>query len=167
MDSFQLQLNESTQIDGNNCTSNVKKRKIRPYKCIFEFEGYKSALERMAEPIDESSYTFRYTRPSIEGDKDFYHCRGHQKCPKTLYILRHSDSLNASIWICSMPHVHKETNGSTLPQKSVAHIKMLFAEKTRFTNNEIINSLRRHNCPQLTKTQINNVKSRLKHKRIG
>ena len=44
---------------------------------------------------------------------------------------------------------------------------MLFAEKTRFTNNEIINSLRRHNCPQLTKTQSNNLKSRLKHKRIG
>ncbi len=90
-----------------------------------------------------------------------------QDCPKSLYILRLNDSLKSSIWLSSCPHEHKSLKPFVLPPKSVEHIKKLFEEKTKWTNNEIISSLRRNNCPQLTKPQINNLKSRMKQKRIG
>ena len=171
LDSLQLRLNN----DESNCstqeeaqTQNPKQRRVlRSYKCILEFENCQFALQRLEEPIGDVMYIFRYTRSTISGDKDFYHCQGHQKCSKTLYILRHSDSLKASIWLCTAAHAHIKTNGGALPAKSVAHIKKLFEEKARYTNNEIISSLRRHNCPQLTKIQINNLKSRLKQQKIG
>ena len=121
----------------------------------------------MKEAIGDETYIYRYTRKTVEGQKDFYNCHGNQGCPKTLYILRHSDSLKASVWLAKGPHIHKTNKPSVLPPKSVAHIKKLFEEKARRTNNEIIASLRRNNCPQLTKTQINNLKSRLREKRIG
>ena len=171
---FQLQLNVSDcSVNEANAgpvlsTSPRKQLRIlRPYKCIFEFNDCQSAIQKLKEPIGDAMYIFRYTRSTIEGYKDYYHCQGQQKCPKTLYILRHSDSLKASIWISSMPHAHKQTNGGSLPQKSVAHIKKMFEEKYRYTNNEIINSLRRHNCPQLTKQQINNLKARIKQQKVG
>ena len=75
--------------------------------------------------------------------------------------------MKSSIWLAKVSHEHKSKKASVLPPKSVAHIKKLFEEKIRLTNNEIIASLRRHNCPQLTKAQINNLKSRLREKRIG
>lgn len=81
--------------------------------------------------------------------------------------MRHSESVKASIWLAKNSHCHKEIYLGNLPAKSVAHIKKLFEEKFRYSNNEIINSLRRNNCPQLTKTQINNLKQRLKRKKIG
>ena len=117
-------------------------RVLRPYKCIFKFDDCHSAIQRLKEPIGDM-YIFRYTKSTIEGYKYYYHCQGQQKCSKTVYILRHSDSLKASIWLCSMPHAHTQTTGGSLPQKSVNHIKKMFEEKSRYTNNEIINSLRR------------------------
>jgi hypothetical protein len=51
--------------------------------------------------------------------------------------------------------------------KSVSHIKKLFDEKTRYTNSELIKSLKRINCLQLTTTQLNNHKQRLEGKRFG
>ena len=68
----------------------------------------------------------------------------------------------ATVWLAKNNHHHKDSAVGNLPPKSVAHIKKLLEEKTRYSNNEIINSLRRHNCPQLTKLQINNLKQRLK-----
>ena len=165
--SEQLNSNESSSSENGN--PSVNNRKVphkkglnRPYECIMEFSDCPSAIRRLKQPICNTMYKFRYTRHTITGQKDFYHCQGHQKCPKTLYILRHSDSLKSSIWLCSMSHAHMETRGSSLPQNSVAHIKKLFKVKSRYTNSEILNSLRRHNCPPLTIGQINNLKSRLK-----
>ena len=158
----------STSNSTNTSTKSKKSRRTtRSYKCILEYESASEALKRIQEPIDDFKYRFRYTRETKEGTKDFYHCEGQIKCPKILYILRHSDSLKASIWLAKNSHCQKETNAGNLPPKSVAHIKKLFAEKFRYSNNEIINSLRRNNCPQLTKTQINNLKQRIKQEKLG
>ena len=70
-------------------------------------------------------YKYRYTRKTIIGYKDWYHCHVNQKCPRTLYILRHSDSLKASIWLAKTHHQHKSEKAQVLPMKSEAHIKKL------------------------------------------
>jgi hypothetical protein len=134
---------------------------------IEEYDNFKEALERLKEAVGENAYVFLYTKKTVEGDKDYYFCHGNQQCPKCLYILRHSDSIKSSIWLAKVSHEHKTKKASVLPLKSVAHINKLFEDKIRLTNNEIIASLRRNNCPQLTKAQINNLKSRLRVKRIG
>jgi len=148
-------------------TQKRKKRKTKSYKLIEEYGNFNEALARLKEPVGENSYVFRYTKKTFEGYKDYYFCHGNQQCPKCLYILRHSDSIKSSIWLAKVSHEHKSKKAAVLPPKSVAHIKKLFEDKIRLTNNEIIASLRRNNCPQLTKAQINNLKSRLREKRIG
>jgi hypothetical protein len=153
----------STRSDSNQ---KQKKRKLKSYKLIEEYDNYNEALNRLKEPVGENTYVFRYTKKTFEGAKDYYFCHGNQQCPKCLYILRHSDSIKSSIWLAKVSHEHKSKT-SVLPSKSVAHIKKLFEDKIRLTNNEIIASLRRNNCPQLTKAQINNLKARLRDKRIG
>jgi len=158
---------EDHESEKENLDLNKKTRKRKPYKLISEYDNCQAAIERLKQPIADVFYRFRYTRHTVEGDKDYYYCQGYQKCPKTVFVLRHSDSLKASIYISNFPHIHEEKAGKSLPLKSVAHIKKLFDEKNRYTNNEIIASLKRHNCPQLTKAQINNLKQRLKLKRIG
>ena len=157
----------SDPISSETIVNVQNKRQLKSYKCILEYSDVKSATERLKEEICESNYIFRYTRPNTDGFKDYYHCQNNQKCPKVLYLLRHNDSLRSSIWISESPHVHCIKPGGSLPVKSVAHIKKLFDEKTRYTNNELIKSLKRNNCPQLTTTQLNNLKQRLKEKRIG
>ena len=121
--------NSSTSSDEAPVGIAIKKRKTKNYKCILEFDSYPAALKRLEEPLSDSQYIYRYSRNCLEGDKDYYFCQGQQKCPKCLYILRHSDSLKASIFICSRPHVHKDTKGGSLPLKSVNHIKKLYEEK--------------------------------------
>jgi hypothetical protein len=143
-----------------------KLRKVKTYKCILEYESCQEASERLKEAVSDSIYRFRYTRSTKEGDKDFYHCQGNQNCPKTLYILRHNDSKKASIWLAAISHVHNEKKGGALPIKSVDHIKKLFEEKTRYSNNDLMESLKTHNLPPLTNSQINNLKQRIKEKRL-
>ena len=157
----------TTSMLSDNSNSSNKKRKTKSYQCILEYEDFKSAQERLNEPVGEHSYKFRYTKRGLIGQKDYYFCHGNQKCPKNLYILAHSDSVKASIWLVRGQHKHKEKKAAVLPLKSVAHIKKLFDEKLRLTNTEIIQSLKRNNCPQLTRSQINNLKQRLKHARVG
>ena len=142
-----------------------KFRKVKSYKCILEYESSEEAIERLKEPVGDSTYRFRYTRSTKEGEKDFYHCQGNQACPKTLYILRHKESTKTSIWLATLAHSHNEKKGGTLPIKSVEHIKKLFEEKIRYTNNDLIESLITHNLPPLTFSQINNLKQRMKEKR--
>ena len=144
-----------------------KKRKFKSYKCIEEYDNFNAARDRLKEPVGENTYIFRFSKQTIEGVKDYYYyCHGNQQCPKCLYILRHSDSIKkSSIWLAKVSHAHKSKKANVLPPKSVEHIKKLFEEKLRLTNNEIIASLRRNNCPQLTKIQINNLKSRLREKK--
>ena len=153
----------------NNSTANERSRKFRKvksYKCILEYESLQDATDRLKEPVSDSTYRFRYTRSTKEGEKDFYHCQGNQSCPKTLYVLRHSDSSKISVWLATLSHVHNEKKGGTLPIKSVDHIKRLFEEKMRYTNSDIMNSLKMHNLPPLSNSQINNLKQRIKEKNI-
>ena len=90
----------STSNSTNTCTkSKNARRTARSYKCILEFESASEALKRIQKPINDFKYRFRYTRETKEGAKDFYHCEGQLKSPKILYILRHSESLKASIWL--------------------------------------------------------------------
>ena len=156
---------ESTDIINDDNITN--KRKMKNYKCIFEYESHNQVVERMNEPIGDSTYRFRYKRKCLVGEKHYYFCNGNLDCPKSVYVLYHSESLKASIWLASGTHLHKIGKPASLPPKSVAHIKKLFEESIRWTNREIIASLKRNNCPQLHKTQINNLKSRMKEKRIG
>ena len=160
-------LSNESKMSGCSNNNSKKARVVKTYKCILEFNTCREAIERLKEPINDSRYRFRYTRNSQQGEKDFYHCDGNKKCPKTIYVLRHNDSIKATVWLAKNNHHHKDSAVGNLPPKSVAHIKKLLEEKTRYSNNEIMNSLRRHNCPQLTKLQINNLKQRLKEKRIG
>ena len=74
-------------------------------------------------------YQYRYTRKSIKDDKDFYFCHGNQACPQCLYILRHSDSLKASIWLSGISHQHKAKKPSVLPPKSLLVLKNLLKRR--------------------------------------
>ena len=97
-------LNAHNSFDTN---ANKKSRVVKTYKCILEFNTCNEAIERLKEPICDSTYRLRYTRKS----KNLHH--------------------------------HQESNGGILPPKSVAHIKKLFEEKIKYSNNEIIS---KHVC---------------------
>ena len=98
--------NSSSSNNSSKNNPSRSRRKAKSYQCIDEYNDMKSALARMKETIGDETYIFRYTRKTIEGHKDFYNCHGNQGCPKTLYILRHSDSLKTSIWLAKDPHIH-------------------------------------------------------------
>ena len=134
---------ESINNESDHSINNPSKKINKKYKCILEYNNSTLALERIKEPICDETYRFRYKRKHVTGDKHFYFCHGNQNCPKSLYILFHSDSLITSIWLASCTHFHKSKKPAVLPPKSIAHINKLYEEKTRWTNNEIIASLRK------------------------
>ncbi len=57
---------ESTDIINDDNITN--ERKTRNHKCIFEYESHNQVVERMNEPIGDSTYRFRYKRKCVVGE---------------------------------------------------------------------------------------------------
>jgi hypothetical protein len=57
---------------------------------------------------ERENYTYRYIREShVEGDKLWYTCSNNNKCPKTIYLHMHIDSLMCSIYQSCLEHIHE------------------------------------------------------------
>jgi len=111
----------------------------------------------------KEEYSYRYHRSSSEGDKRFYHCTGFVNCPCVMYILKHADSLECSLWISNDNHYHKDSNKKRLPLKSVKKIKEFIGNGVR-SNKRIIEKLKELKLPQVSAKQISNLKQREKSK---
>ena len=99
MSELNLFLSESENEHNEENSQQTKKRRNRNYKCIIEYETYQSSLERIKEPVGDSTFRYRFKKKTIEGEKDFYYCFGNQHFPKSLYILRHSDTFTFSDYV--------------------------------------------------------------------
>ena len=74
----------------------------------------------------KNEWTKRYTRETDEGDKDYYSCRNNPKCSKTVFVLRHAESLETSIWISNNQHNHTDVEQKgRLPSDTVQFIENL------------------------------------------
>ena len=109
----------------------------------------------------KDEYSYRYPRSSLEGEKRFYYCTGFVNCPCVMYLLKHADSLECSLWLANENHYHNETNKKRLPLKSVRKIKEFIADGIR-SNKRIIEKLKEQKLPQVSAKQISNLKQRQK-----
>ncbi len=111
----------------------------------------------------KDEYSYRYPRESAEGQKRFYHCTGFQLCPCCMFILKHSNSQQCSIWLANENHSHKENNKRRLPISSIRKVKELVDNGMK-SNKNIINKLKELKLPQVSSKQISNLKQRVKGK---
>ena len=122
-------LNDADEIDDEKLEQVKPKHGRRgpnkEYIEILRFDDYKSAKESLNGEIDGQSWTRRYSRETEEGEKTYFTCKNFQKCPKNLYMLKHSDSLEVSFWICSnKEHEHFRTKqAGRLPVETVNIVK--------------------------------------------
>ncbi len=60
--------------------------KEKDYDIIETLPDFKTANEKMKT---YDSYRYRYLKKSVKhGDRSYYACSGHQKCPKMMYLLK-------------------------------------------------------------------------------
>jgi len=131
---------QNTSKDAESIEDKPKQRgKSRPYEKIIQFEDFDSAKKYMEERED---YTYRYIREShVEGDKLWYTCSNNNKCPKTIYLHMHIDSLICSIHQSSLEHNHENfDHKSRLPKASVEYIKEQLKLGTR-KNDQLFDGL--------------------------
>ena len=128
------------------------------------FQDYKMALHYVIENLKE--YKFRYSRPSKEGQKRFYHCVGFHKCPCTIYLLKHSDSQECSIWKADTQHKHNTNASNRLPKKTIELVQQCIKDGIR-SNKRIIEKIKANKLQQITKNQLKNLKARIKDNKFG
>ena len=118
------------------------------------YDNYTEAEAAVKEPIEGFEYVFRYSK----GEKDYYHCKGFIKCPKELFLLRHDDSLEVSMYLCDSREHQHETKRGTLPAQSKSKVLELVSNGVR-DNALIRNVLIKANLPCLKFAQMNRLKS--------
>ena len=112
LDADQDDANEEDEDDDDDEIEGAKKSKRgqnKEYEEVKRFNDYPSALLAIEEGIDNQKWTRRYSRDTQVGEKIFFPCINHPNCPKTLFLLKHDDSLDVSIWLCSdQDHQHSK-----------------------------------------------------------
>ncbi len=96
--------------------------RAKTYAEIQRFEDAKSADIAMEREINGQYWTRRNTIETDDGDKVYYSCKNYKDCPKTAYILRHSDSEDASLWVAECEHIHKAKANCILPKVTVDYV---------------------------------------------
>jgi len=99
-----LQFDEDSEQENND----PKRRCQRLYTKYMEYDSLENATNVIHKQLLGIEWTKRWTNETQEGEKIYFSCKGHPKCPKQIYILRHSDSLKTSIYICEADHAHVE-----------------------------------------------------------
>jgi hypothetical protein len=100
----------------NDCTI---PKKSRGKSKIYEEVARYSSLIKAKEAIDQGFCNQRWVRSvkrtTKEGDKIFFTCSGHPKCPRSLYILLDPDCDDAVIYVSDNCHDH--TTVETIKKK--------------------------------------------------
>ncbi len=125
--SLVLERRSESDESGSESAEFVRKGrgKAKEYGEVLRFGTYQEALDAVESGVEGQRWTKRYERETFEGDKVYFSCENNPKCPKMLFILRHADSLDVSVWLCDADHVHHEKAKGILPVATVDLVKAL------------------------------------------
>ena len=146
-------------IDTVSKVNNNKGRgSSKEYSLIESFDTYLSALQHMKKNTD---LTFRYPKETQEGQKRYYYCTGFIKCPCTIYLLKHPDSQECTLWSAICDHNHQQKTNNRLSTKTTRIVEQMIKDGIR-SNKRINQRIKEMKLPQLKLSQINNLKARFK-----
>jgi hypothetical protein len=134
----------------------------KDYQHLAVFEDLKTALKSMSD--NYPSYKFRCIKDSVEGDKHFFHCKGNRSCPKQMYALLHAENDDVSIWVSEDDHLHSGKAG--LDPRSVKIVAQCMRDNIK-SNRLILAKIAEARSGQITKSQLKNLKMRLKNQAVG
>ena len=135
----------------------------REYSKILNLPDYPAAKKYMSEIMP--NYVFRYGREGLDGDTKYYRRGGFLKCPKMVYIRLHCESSECSIHQSTEDHEHL-VNSAKIPQQVIDLVQQCLADNI-ISNKRILEKCREQHFAQITTMQLNNLKSRLKAKKLG
>ena len=144
----------------NDCT--IPKKSRGKSKIYEEVTRYSSLIkEAVNKGFCNQRWVRSVKRTTKEGDKIFFTCSGHPRCPRSLYILLDPDCDDAVIYVSDNCHDH--TTVETIKKKisSSSREKVLELIDMGVTQpRKILKELEKANLPMLTKIQISNLKAR-------
>jgi len=101
------------------------------------------------------------------GDKINYTCRGHPKCPKRVQFLLDPSNQDVHVHLSTGPHDHQPNHFSRCSLNPVSKKKVLELLDCGVTQpRRLLKELEKNNLPALSRSQINNLKSRVQRKVI-
>ena len=157
------ELNEAIAADygcGQLVQTRKKRGKSKKYTKLATYDSIETALKTINDStIDGIKWVRKNRKNTHEGEKIFFRCEAN--CPKVLYILLHAENNKPSILISNDMHQHKKANGKTILPKptreKVVELMSLGITKPL----AILDTLKECDVPQITTTQLNNLKNRL------
>ncbi len=166
MQQLHLSNNNDTEndADGYNDPTKVCGLANKDYDYISTHSDLESAKKAIDEGLIANQYWTRGNKYSTKsGDKICYTCRSFVKCPKRMYLLLDTENQDVHAYVSTDNHAHETI--SKLRLDTVSKQKVLeLIDSGVVQPRRILRELEKHNLPRLTKTQINNLKARLKKK---